>query len=247
MARLRVKEAREPVKALVVDDDPDILDVVSVCLQLRWPDASVLQASNAVDALATLECEKPDIIILDLGLPDTDGLEVCKTIRRSSDVPIVMLTIRDQPYDVVRGLEAGADDYVTKPFEHMELLARVNAVLRRVRTVPPDDESVLLFNGGELSVGLSRREVKVRGKLVGLTPTEYSLLHQLVTSAGKVVSHEQLIDRVWGPAYRDQARNIKVHMSHLRSKLMDDAEMPRIIATEPGSGYRFVAKPANQS
>ncbi|MBF8267687.1 MAG: DNA-binding response regulator [Dehalococcoidia bacterium] len=163
------------MKVLLVDDDPDILEVVSLCFEIRWPDAIILKAQDGTTGIDLFEKQGADIVILDLGLPDIDGLEVCKTLRSSSNVPIIILTVRDQPKDIVRGLEIGADDYITKPFDQLEFLARAQAVLRRSQGLTDQDEAV--FDNGELAINFTLREVRLRGEVVKLTPTEYNLLY----------------------------------------------------------------------
>ena len=232
------------MKALIIDDDPDVLDVVSLCVELRWPDATVLTAQDGATGLETFARESADVIILDLGLPDMDGLEVCKRLRQQGTVPIIMLTVRDQPNDIVRGLETGADDYITKPFNQMEFLARVQAVLRRGQAVQAADQEERVFQDGALVINFPQREVRVQGELVKLTPTEYNLLYHLASNAGKPMSHKDLLAKVWGQEYVDASDYLKVHMQHLRRKLKDSSEAPRIIATERGIGYRFIARPA---
>ena len=185
-----------------------------------------------------MEIESPDIIILDIGLPDMDGYEVCKEIRRFSDAPIVMLTVRDKEADIVKGLQMGADDYVTKPFKHIELLARVQAVLRRAQMEPTSAEEEP-FQTGKLHIDFSRREVLVEDQTVKLTPTEYQLLYHLVKNAGRVMTHRTLLGRVWGREYVDETNYLKVHIQHLRQKLGDDPSDPSMILTERGAGYKF--------
>ncbi len=231
------------MKALIIDDDPDVLDVVSLCFEIRWPDATVLRAQDGARGIATLEKEGADIIILDLGLPDMDGLDVCKKVRQTNTVPIIILTVRDQSTDIVRGLEAGADDYITKPFNQMEFLARVQAVLRRGQPQTPDERE-RVFQNGELIINFAQREVRVGGDLVKLTPTEYNLLYQLASNPGKPMSHRDLLTKVWGQEYVDANDYLKVHMQHLRRKLNDNPDDPHVIATERGVGYRFIARMA---
>jgi len=169
------------LKILVVDDDPDILESLSVSISLRWPDSAVLFAQTGKGGLEMAEGEPPDVIILDVGLPDMDGFEVCREIRQFSDVPIIMLTVRDQEMDKVKGLEIGADDYVTKPFSYIELLSRIQAALRRAYTATPVPlEDTRPFTSRELRVDFATRRVFVNDKEVSLTPTEYRLLYHLI-------------------------------------------------------------------
>lgn len=227
------------MKALIIDDDPDILEVVSLCFEVRWPDMTVLTAPDGATGLKTFEREGVDLVILDLGLPDMDGLEVCRAIRQKSNVFIIILTVRDQTGDIVRGLEAGADDYITKPFDQMELLARTRAVLRRGPQSAEPQSGV--FANGDLVIDFSKRDVRVRGQFVKLTPTEYNLLYHLATNPGKTMTHRTLLSKVWGPEYADTADYLRIHIQHLRRKLNDSVNEARIIATEHGIGYKFVA------
>jgi two-component system KDP operon response regulator KdpE len=229
------------MKALIVDDDPDIVEAVSLCFEVRWPEAIIVTAENGAKGLAKFRQESPDLVVLDLGLPDMDGLDVCKTIRGESETPIIILTVRDQRGDIVRGLELGADDYITKPFDQMELLARVRAVLRRGgRSGNAADDTTVKLADGKLTVDFDSREVRLDGELVRLTPTEYSLLETLVKNRGKLLTHQQLLSRLWGQEYVDATDYLKVHVLHLRRKLKDDAAEPKLIATERGIGYKFV-------
>lgn len=224
------------MKILVIDDDPDVVEVVSLCFEMRWPGAELVSAGDGASGLEAVEQENPDIVILDIGLPDIDGFEVCRRIRRFSDVPIVMLTVRDQETDIVKGLELGADDYITKPFSHIELLARVQAVRRRAQALPlTEDEQP--FSTGDLFIDFARREVLLKGAPVRLTPTEYHLLYHLARNAGRVMTHRILLEKVWGREYLDATDYLKVHIQHLRQKLGDDAQ--KMISTERGTGYKF--------
>lgn len=226
------------MKILVIDDDPDIVEVVSLTFEMRWPEAVTVSANDGTSGIDLVEIESPDIIILDIGLPDMDGFEVCKEIRRFSDAPILMLTVRDKEADVVKGLQMGADDYVTKPFKHIELLARVQAVLRRAQMEPVSAEEAP-FQAGNLYIDFSRREVLVGNQPVKLTPTEYQLLYHLVKNAGRVMTHRTLLGRIWGREYVDETNYLKVHIQHLRQKLGDDPSDPTMILTERGAGYKF--------
>lgn len=228
------------MKALIVDDDPDILEVVSLCFEIRWPDATVLKAQDGASGIEMFQKQGADIVILDLGLPDMDGLEVCRKLRESSNVLIIILTVRDQPKDIVRGLETGADDYITKPFNQLEFLARVQAVLRRGQVATGQQETVL--NNGDLVIDFAQREVKLSGQLVKLTPTEYNLLYHLASNPGRLMTHQDLLVKIWGQEYADATEYLKVHIQHLRRKLGDDSTVPRIIGTERGLGYRLIAK-----
>ncbi len=227
------------MKVLVIEDDPGIIEVVSLCFQLRWSGATVLSASSGGKGIELVETGSPDVIILDIGLPDMDGYQVLKEVRRFSDVPVIMLTVRAEDTDIARGLELGADDYITKPFSHIELIARVQAVLRRAQgTGVSDDERP--FSSGKLSVDFSRNEVTISGNPVKLTSTERKLLYQLIRNEGRILSHENLLTKVWGDNYVDARDLLRVHIQHLRQKLGDNAESPSIIVTEHGIGYKFI-------
>ncbi len=196
-------------------------------------------APNGTKGLELIEAENPDIVILDIGLPDIDGFQVLREIRRFSQVPVIMLTVRAGDIDVVKGLEMGADDYITKPFSHIELVSRVQAVLRRVQGLPVTSEE-RPFVSGKLWIDFGSNEVKLDGKPVKLTATESKLLYHLVRNEGKLVSHENLLTRVWGESYIDAKDLLRVHMQHLRQKLGDNAELPSMIVTEHGLGYKFI-------
>ncbi len=227
------------MKVLVVDDEPDVIEVVNLCFGLRWPEADVISAKSGEEALRALEQDPPDLVLLDIVLPGIDGFEVCQEIRRISDVPIVMVSARDSEVDKVRGLEMGADDYITKPFSHLELLARVRAVLRRYQNqLPAVGET---FESGDLRVDYASRQVTVGGKLVRLTPTEYSLLFHLTRNAGRVLPHHTLLAKVWGREYTDEIDYLKVYIRRLRQKLEGDPENIGQIISERGVGYKFVA------
>ena len=227
------------MKVLVVDDEPDVIEVVNLCFGLRWPEADVCSAQTGEEALRLLELDPPDLLLLDIVLPGIDGFEVCQEVRRISDVPIVMVSARDSEVDKVRGLEMGADDYITKPFSHLELLARVRAVLRRYQNQLPAVGEV--FESGELRVDYASRQVTVSGRLVRLTPTEYSLLFHLTRNAGRVLPHHTLLAKVWGREYTDEIDYLKVYIRRLRQKLEGDPENIGQIISERGVGYKFVA------
>ena len=227
------------MKVLVIEDDPGIIEVVSLCFQLRWSGTTVVSASTGRQGIELVETESPEVVILDIGLPDIDGYQVLKEIRRFSDVPVLMLTVRGDDTDVARGLELGADDYITKPFSHIELIARVQAVLRRAQGIAvTDDERP--FAAGKLSVDFARNEVLINGESVKLTSTERKLLYYLIRNEGRILSHESLLTKVWGDTYVDARDLLRVHIQHLRQKLEDSAESPSIIVTEHGIGYKFI-------
>jgi two-component system KDP operon response regulator KdpE len=218
---------------LVVDDEPAIRRFL--CTSLAAHDYCVFEAVNGQEALAAVLAHRPDLVILDLGLPDLDGVEVTRLLREWSAVPIIILTVQEQETAKITALDAGADDYLTKPFGMGELLARMRVALRRAAS--PAAEPI--FSTGELTVDLARRLVTVGEREVQLTPTEYDLLRVLVTHAGKVLTHRQLLRQVWGVAYQEETHLLRVNMSNLRHKLEPDASRPKFIVTEPGVGYRL--------
>jgi len=227
------------MKFLVVDDEADVVEVVSVTLTMQWgAGCTVLPAYTGEEAVALAAEHRPDLIILDIALPGIDGFDVCARIREFTDAPILMLTAKDEEMDKVRGLELGADDYITKPFGHLELLARIRAVLRRAQMPQPISRG-RQFSAGPIAMDFGRREVTVKGKPVRLTPTEFNLLQQLARHAGQVLPHETLLARVWGPEYRREMDYLKVYIRRLREKLETDPQNPQYILTEYGVGYWF--------
>ena len=221
-------------KVLVVDDDPGIVKVVRAYLEQEG--FQVLVAYDGKKAMHIARHDKPDLVVLDLMLPEMDGWDVCRALRKESDVPIIMLTARVEETDKLIGLELGADDYVTKPFSPRELAARVRTVLRRVQGAPPKPE---VISRGEITVDLSRHAVTVRGKTVDLTPTEFDLLGVLMQDAGRSFSRSQLLEQVQGYAYEGYERTIDVHVKNLRQKIEADPRNPQHIKTVYGVGYRF--------
>jgi two-component system KDP operon response regulator KdpE len=220
-------------RILVVDDELPIQRFLRTALDTG--EFSLHQAENGHGALAAAAALRPDIILLDLGLPDLDGVEVIERIREWSQVPIIVLSVREREDDKVKALNAGADDYLTKPFGVGELLARIRAALRRsLQQVP---EPVYRIEG--LEVDLARRRVLANGEEMQLTPTEYELLRLLVTHAGKVLTHSQILKQIWGVAYMEQPHVLRVNISNLRRKIEKDPSRPRYILTEPGVGYRL--------
>ena len=230
------------MRILVVDDEPDVVESIRLGFDLQWREVEVLGAGTGESALDAVEQQVPDIVLLDVGLPDLDGFAVLTRIRAFSDVPVVMLTARDDAMDKVKGLELGADDYVTKPFNHLELMARVRAVLRR-HDMPAPASRAPSFRSGDLEVDFARQEARIRGERVDLTPTEYKLLYHLVRNAGHVLQHGTLLAKVWGREYVDEVDYVRVYIRRLRDKLGDDPERPRYIQPERRLGYRFIAPP----
>jgi len=225
------------VKILIVDDEPDVVKVVRMSFQVQEPTWEVVAAYDGEEALAVFEKEQPDAVLLDVMMPEISGFDVLKELRLFSDVPVVMLTAKDDEIDKVMGLNLGADDYITKPFGHLELLARVKAVLRRAQGIALTHE--LPFSSGKIHVDFERRQVSVDGEPVSLTGTEYRLLYHLVRNAGQVLPHETLLARVWGREYTDEIDYLKVYISRLRNKLETDPRNPEYILTEYGVGYWF--------
>jgi DNA-binding response OmpR family regulator len=225
------------MKILIVDDEPDVIKVIAMSFRMQQPAWEVISAQDGPESLELLEQERPDVILLDVGLPEMNGFEVLKSIRRFSDVPVIMLTVHDDELSKVQGLELGADDYVTKPFGHLELLARVRAVLRRAQSLPLTHEQP--FSSGDIQLDFARREVIVRDHPVALTGTEYRLLYHLVRNAGQIMTHEALLARVWGREYTDEISYLKSYINRLRNKLEQDPRHPEYILTEYGVGYWF--------
>ncbi|RMF27642.1 MAG: DNA-binding response regulator [Chloroflexi bacterium] len=224
-------------KLLLIDDSEEIQALVGLFLEKEG--YQVVRARNGKEGLRKLAHEKPDLILLDIMMPEVDGWETCRQVREISNIPIIMLTAKGQERDIVRGLEMGADDYVTKPFDLTELRARIRALLRRATEMSPEDSRPKLFDDGYLRVDLERRLVTIEGKAVDLTPTEYRLLAALVQQAGRVIPHRQLLKQVWGPEYGDEVHYLKLYVRYLRQKLEKDPSHPYYILTEWGVGYRF--------
>jgi len=226
------------VKLLIAEDARDVAEVIAFGARMGWPGCRVTIAATGQDALDRFREDPPDVVILDIGLPPPDGFEVCRRIRETSPVPILMLTVRDATIDKVRALDLGADDFVSKPFDHLELFARLRALVRRAS--PPAAAPGPDFTLADLSLSFATQEVRLHGEVVRLTTTEYRLLEELVRHAGVVLPHHVLLERVWGTAYAHEIHYLKVFVRRLRRKLGDDAEHPRYIQTEWGVGYRFV-------
>ena len=227
------------MKVLIVEDDPATVEMVSLAFQFRWPEASLVSTASGHEGVELVEKELPDVVILDLGLPDIDGIEVLREIRGFSDVPVIILTGRSENSAVVQGLEYGADDYVTKPFDSMVLLARVKSVLGRTR-IPELRGSRSRIAGSSLTIDSAARQVTVNGTPVALTATEWMLLSEFVRNEGRVLSHQQLAERLWGDNAVMSPSTIRSYITRLRAKLGDDPQNPRIILNEYGIGYRFV-------
>ena len=222
---------------LVVDDDAQLIRLVRA--NLGSIGYRVLVAMDARSALETINMEMPDMILLDIMLPEIDGYEFCQRIREFSSTPIIMLTAKVEDIDKVRGLKMGADDYLTKPFNVQELLARIEAVLRRTRS-PEEVNAPRTFTCDDISVDFVQRRVAVRGREVALTLTEYKLLSQLVSNAGRVMLHRELLTRVWGAEYQDELDYLRAYIRHLRQKIEETPHQPKYILSKPGIGCIFV-------
>ncbi|HET7055655.1 MAG TPA: response regulator transcription factor [Thermomicrobiales bacterium] len=227
------------MKILLVDDATEVVEAVRLGMMLQWREVEILDAGSGDAALDLVEREAPDLVLLDIGLPGMDGYEVLREIRAFSDVPVIMLTAQDTTMSKIKGLELGADDYITKPFDHLELLARIKAVLRRLDMSAPKIRAPS-FQSGDLAMDFSAQEVHLNGVRLELTPTEYKLLYHLVRNAGQTLTHGTLLARVWGREYVNEVDYVRVYIRRLRSKLGDDPERPRYIQTERGLGYRFL-------
>ncbi|MEZ4406719.1 MAG: response regulator [Polyangiales bacterium] len=230
------------------DEDPLVLVVEDEAPMRRFMRASlgangyrVIEATTRAEALAMVTGYHPDLVLLDLGLPDGDGIPLVRQLREWSQVAVVVVSARGREDDKVDALDAGADDYLTKPFGVRELLARMRVALRHGRAVGGGDEATLRF--GPLKIDAARREVTVDGAAVHLTPTEYRMLTLLAKHAGKVVTHRQILTEVWGPSQTSQVHYVRVHMAELRKKVEADPARPRLILTEPGVGYRLKELP----
>jgi len=227
------------MKLLIVDDDAEIRTSVRLGFELQWREVEILEAGDGIMALRMIEEERPDLVLLDVGLPDMDGYAVLRETRAFSAVPVIMLTARDGPMDKVRGLEGGADDYVGKPFDHLELLARVRAVMRRLDLKAPAQRTSA-YRRGALQVDVDGREARVGDERVRLTPTEWRVLEMLVANAGWIVPHERLAARVWGREEPSDRDALRVFIRRLRAKIGDDVSEPRYVETVRGVGYRLL-------
>ncbi len=221
---------------LIVDDEARIRDFVRMNLELEH--YRVIEAANGIEALDQLRENLPDLVVLDVMMPEMDGFETLRAIREVSTVPVIMLTVRQSEQDRIRGLDLGADDYIAKPFSPRELLLRIRALLRRSLMAPPSRKTEIIVDP-DLKIDFARREVIVRGKKVVLRPTEYRLLYHLVNNAGHLLTHETLLSKVWGREYRDEAHYLRLYITYLRQKLEKDPAHPKYILTERGVGYRF--------
>lgn len=226
-----------PARVLVIDDEPQIRRFLDI--SLRAQGYEVAQAESGKEGLEVLAAHGADLVVLDIGLPDIDGHEVLRELRQWSQVPVIMLTVRAGESGKVAALDAGANDYVTKPFGTQELMARIRALLRQ--QAGTREEEAAIFDDGRLHIDLARREVRVGGELLALGRKEYALLALLLKHAGRVVTQPQILREVWGATHQDDTHYVRILVAKLRQKLGDDALAPRYIATEPGVGLRFLA------
>ena len=223
-------------KILVIDDEDTTLQLITILLERRGYE--VVKAERADEGMRKAYRHQPDLVLLDIMMPDMDGWDVCKRLREMSDVPIIFLTARGETRDVVRGLEMGADDYIIKPYDNDELVARVRAHLRR--SPRPNMSEELVFNNGDFRINFMNREVRVRSEMKHLTPKEFDLLGVLVRNAGRVVTRNELVTEAWGEGYADAIDSLKLYIHYLRQKLESDPNRPEYILTLRGVGYRFI-------
>jgi DNA-binding response OmpR family regulator len=237
------------VKVLICDDDPKLAELVATAAGLNWPSCETIIAANGTEALQHFEETDPDLVVLDLWMPPPDGYEVCKRIRKTSRVPILIVSAHDTTSDKVRAFDAGADDYVSKPFDALELLARMRAAVRRTNGGPAPEitASGTHITVGDLSLNTESRQVFMKGQPVRLTTTEYRLLEEMARHTGFVLTHTVLLRRVWGEEYEGEEHYLKVFIQRLRKKLGDDTKPPRYIQTEWGKGYRLTPPPPDPS
>ena len=223
-------------KILIVEDEPQMRNFVTTLLESH--DFSTVAATDGEEGIRLATQHNPDVVLLDLGLPDIDGMEVLERLREWTQTPVIVLSVRDRETDKVEALDEGADDYLTKPFGSRELLARLRVALRHAAQRDADDES-MVFEAGDLQVDLAKRKVTVGGEPVSLTQTEYRLLSTLIRHAGKVLTHRRILKEVWGPNYVDRSHYVRVYVARLRDKLSDDPSGPDYLVTETGVGYRL--------
>ena len=226
------------MRILVVDDDPDVAEAITLAFGVQWPEAVVVIAADGATGVQKVTSESPDVVLLDVALPDAEGFDVLARIRAVSDLPVLMISGRGEEVDKVRGLELGADDYLTKPFGSLELSARIKAVLRRARSLPPVSGAGK-FQAEDISINYASRQVFLNGEPMKLTPIEYKLLYQLTRNAGQVLLHDDLLTKIWGPEYLGELDYLRIYIRRLREKLEANPQQPRHILTERGIGYRF--------
>ncbi len=231
-----INRIRKRKTILVVDDEPRMIGFIRMNLELE--DHQVIEAHSGLEALDALRTQLPDLVLLDVMMPDLDGFETLRMLREFSDIPVIMLTAKGEENDKVLGLELGADDYIIKPFGPRELSSRIKAIFRRLEK--PSTEEAILRVDDRLSVDFNQRQVIVDGAAVKLRPTEYRLLYHLIRNAGWTVPHDQILQKVWGYEYRDEAHYVRLYVNYLREKIEEDPSNPRYIITERGVGYRFI-------
>jgi len=234
----RSSSPRDGKRILVVDDEPRMIGFIRMNLELEGH--HVIEAHTGIEALDMIRTQLPDLVLLDVMMPEVDGFETLRMLREFSNIPVIMLTAKGDENDRVYGLELGADDYVTKPFGPRELSSRIKAVLRRAEMPSTSPEDAILRIDERLSIDFNQREVIVEGEHIKLRPTEYRLLYHLVENAGWTVPHDQLLAKVWGYEYRDEAHYVRLYVNYLREKIEKDPSNPQYILTERGVGYRFV-------
>lgn len=237
-AKLPKANTRDGKLILVVDDEPRMIGFIRMNLELEGH--HVVEAHDGLEALESIRTKLPDVVLLDVMMPELDGFETLRMLREFSSIPVIMLTAKGEENDKVYGLELGADDYITKPFGPRELSSRVKAVLRRAEMPSTSPEQAILRVDDRLQVDFNRREVIVKGEHIKLRPTEYRLLYHLIENAGWTVPHDQLLAKVWGYEYRDEAHYVRLYVNYLREKIEEDPANPKYILTERGVGYRFV-------
>ncbi len=221
---------------LVVDDEPHMVQLIT--LNLESEGYSVVSADNGYEGLVKLSREMPDLVLLDIMLPDMSGFEALKKMRESSSVPVIFLSVKREESDRVHGLDLGADDYISKPFSPRELLSRIRAVLRRTEIRPTSEQSEIIVDD-DLRINFDLRKVIARGQEIHLRPTEHRLLYQLVSNAGRLITHQNILSHVWGPEYRDEDHYVRLYITYLRQKIEPDPRNPKYILAERGLGYRF--------
>lgn len=236
--KLPKSNQRDGKVILVTDDEPRIISMIRMNLELEGH--RVIEAHNGVEALESIRTKLPDLVLLDVMMPELDGFETLKMLREFSTIPVIMLTAKGEENDKVYGLELGADDYITKPFSPRELSSRIKAVLRRTDLPSSTPDKAILKIDHRLQVDFNRREVIVNGERIKLRPTEYRLLYHLIENAGWTVPHDQLLAKVWGYEYRDEAHYVRLYINYLREKIEEDPSNPKYVLTERGVGYRFV-------
>jgi DNA-binding response OmpR family regulator len=237
MQNMPKNHQRESKRVLIVDDEPRMIGFIRMNLELEG--YHVIEAHNGLDALEAIRTKLPDVVLLDVMMPSLDGFETLRMLREFSNIPVIMLTAKGEENDRVYGLELGADDYVPKPFSPRELSSRIKAVLRRAEMPSTSPDQAILRIDDRLQVDFNRREVIVNGERIKLRPTEYLLLYHLIQNAGWTVPHDQLLAKVWGYEYRDEAHYVRLYVNYLREKIEEDPSNPKYILTERGVGYRF--------